>query len=203
MASFDALYAANPRPPVMPIDDAKFTMRPHPCCCMCGYTGLHRPQRALDAGRVEDVDVAFADLGDRRHRPEGLRVVDEAVDAAEPLDRLRDHRVDLVALLGCRSALRGSGCRASSSSAHVCSMSSGFHSATTIGGPALAEMERHALADALARAGDDHDLAVDGVHRVGCLGRERFRHHGALLTSRARRVGTYRVRCSATLVSPR
>ena len=38
IASFDALYAANPVPPVMPIDDAKLTMRPHPCARMCGYT---------------------------------------------------------------------------------------------------------------------------------------------------------------------
>ena len=38
IASFDALYAPKPRPPVMPIDDAKFTMRPQPCAAMCGYT---------------------------------------------------------------------------------------------------------------------------------------------------------------------
>ena len=38
IASFDALYAPKPVPPVMPIDDAKFTMRPQPCAFMCGYT---------------------------------------------------------------------------------------------------------------------------------------------------------------------
>ena len=36
IASFEALYAANPRPPVIPIDDAKLTMRPQPCAFMCG-----------------------------------------------------------------------------------------------------------------------------------------------------------------------
>ena len=35
-ASFDALYAPKPLPPVMPIDDAKFTMRPHPWSRMWG-----------------------------------------------------------------------------------------------------------------------------------------------------------------------
>ena len=36
IASFDALYAPNPAPPTRPIDDPKFTMRPHPAAFMCG-----------------------------------------------------------------------------------------------------------------------------------------------------------------------
>src|SRR5262249_2391261 len=37
-ASLAALYAGRPVPPVIPIDDAKFTLRPQPCSRMCGYT---------------------------------------------------------------------------------------------------------------------------------------------------------------------
>ena len=60
---------------------------------------LHRPQRPEHAGSVEHVDVGRIHLGDGSVRPEGLRVVDDRVDAAERLDGLRDHGVDLGAVL--------------------------------------------------------------------------------------------------------
>ena len=99
IASFDALYAAKPRAAGdahrrREVDDAAPLLSLH-----VRVHRLHRPQRSLDARRVEHVDVVFVDVGDRRERPERLRVVDEPVDATEALDRLRDHRVDLVVLL--------------------------------------------------------------------------------------------------------
>jgi hypothetical protein len=98
--------------------------------------------------------------------PERLRVVDEPVDAAKPFDCLGHHGLDLVLLLDV---------------AHdpVVRDPEVVELATRLGHEVvfplgdddprapLAEVQRHALADPLARAGDDHDLAVDGVH-VSC-----------------------------------
>ena len=92
-----------------------------------------------------------------------------------------------------------------SSSAHVCCHAArGFHSATTIARAALAEVQRHALADALARPGDDDDLAVDGVHaRVASA--DMRRHHVATfgsLTYACGRRTTIARRCSVSCSSP-
>ena len=125
--------------------------------------GLHRPERALHAGVVEDVDVALAHLRDRRERPEGLRVVDQPVDAAEAIDGARDHCVDLVALLDVADdaeILDTEGVELAARLRHQLVLPFGHDDART----ALAEMERHALADALARTGDDHDLAGHRMH---------------------------------------
>jgi hypothetical protein len=125
--------------------------------------GLHRPERTLDAGAVEDVEVLFAHVGHRRERAERLRVVDEPVDATEVFDGLRDHRVDLFLVLDVADD-------AEVVDSELAELRAGVRQQVWLplrdddARSAAAEMERHTPAHPASRAGHDDDLAVDAVH---------------------------------------
>jgi hypothetical protein len=95
----------------------------------------------------------------------GDSVVDETVDPAERLDGRRDHRVDLILLLDVADhAVIGDAepVELRARLGHEIFLPLGHDDL----GAALPEVARHALADALARSGDDDDLALDGMHVV-------------------------------------
>ena len=52
--------------------------------------GLHRPERSLQPGLHKHVHVRLGDVFERGHRPEGLRVGHQPVDAPEACHRLLD-----------------------------------------------------------------------------------------------------------------
>ena len=131
---------------------------------------LHRPKRALHAGVVEHVDVTLGNVCDRRERSERLRVVDEPVDATEPFECPGDHGLDLIPMLDVAhdAVVRDP---------EVVELATRLRHEVVfplgdddLRAP-LAEVQRHPLADPLARARDDHDLAGDRVHVSGGAGR--------------------------------
>src|SRR5205823_5297407 len=118
---------------------------------------------ALHARVVEDVEVARVHLGDRRERPERLRVVDQPVDATEAFDGLRNHRVDLVTLpyvAHDAEVLDAEVVELAARLRHQVVLPLRDHDARA----ALPEVHGHALADTLAGSCDDDRLAADGVH---------------------------------------
>jgi hypothetical protein len=150
---------------VIPIDDAKFTMRPNEA--LRGHVRahrLHRPQRALDPRAVEHVEVVLADLGDRGERPEGLGVVDQPVDPPEAVHGRRHHRADLVVLHhvaphpehGRAQALELRDRRVEQI---------GLPFRHDDRGAALRQVDGHPLADTTPGTGDDDDLPRHRVHR--------------------------------------
>src|SRR4051812_48112985 len=124
---------------------------------------LHAPQRAEEAAVPGAPRVL---LGDLEHRPEAdhHRVVDQAVEPPEALDRRRDTGVDLVA--ASYVALHGQ--RLDTASTHLVSRLLHLVQGPAGGDDARAlsrGRERDPLADPLPRAGDQHDLAVQPTHR--------------------------------------
>ena len=149
----------------MPIDDAKFddatpALRRH-----VRVHRLHRPQRALHAGRVEDVDVVRAHVGHRRERPERLRVVDEPVDATEALDA---SAATIASIWSCslmsHTTPRFVDAELGELRARSSSSRSGFHSATTTRAPPRPRCSAMPRPTPRPAPVTMIDLAVDAVH---------------------------------------
>src|SRR3954447_24848708 len=125
--------------------------------------GLHAPPRPEEPAVPGAPRVPLRDV-ERRPEADHHRVVDQAVEPPEALDRRRDTGVDLVA--ASYVALHGQ--RLDPASTHL--VSGLLH---LVQGPAGGDdaralsrgRERDPLADPLTRAGDQHDLAVQPTHR--------------------------------------
>ena len=119
---------------------------------------LHAEEDAAHVGGENRVECRHVDFGDADHRQARAGVVDEAVDAAEARQRLRDHRLD-VGFAGDVGS--------DEADAEPPLERRAFGLAPGRGDdrrPLLDKDFRDSFADAAGRAGDDGDLSAQSAH---------------------------------------
>ena len=146
------------------------TTAPSPCAARCGTARLRQQERGRDVEPQRGFERTLARLEHRAGEP-AARVVHQDVDAAELADRGVDEAVQIVGdgHVGAHRETAAAACADRGRSRVDVGLGAG---GTDDVGAGFGQTDRNAGADALARAGDDGDAAVES---------ESIEDHGALL----------------------